>query len=263
MRIGLVLVVLVLVVSQACAAQRRAFVLQREGPFEVVGDLEADELARIRTGTIRWAYERLSADFFDAVPFTKPLTIYLFRDAESYRTNAKALFGDDPETPYGYYSAQNQALVMNIATGGGTLVHEMVHPMLENDFPRVPAWFNEGLASLFEQCTERDGRITGLVNWRLAGLRSALAADRLGSLDALMRTTTRQFYGAHSGLNYAQGRYLLYWLQEQDLLVAFYRRFRATAHRDPTGRAALEAVAGEPLDAIEARWRTFVAGLES
>lgn len=236
---------------------------QTEGPFTVAGDLSAEELARIRTGTIRWAYERLGRDFFDAVPFRKPLTIYLFRDAASYRAHARKLFGEEPGTPFGYYTARHRALVMNIATGGGTLVHEMVHPMLENDFPGVPSWFNEGLASLFEQCAERDGRITGLVNWRLEGLRSALASGRLGSLDALMRTSREQFYGARSGDNYAQARYLLYWLQEQGLLQAYYRRFRDGADRDPTGREALKAVLGEgELDAIERRWRAFVSGLE-
>jgi hypothetical protein len=238
------------------------FTVQIEAPFLVAGDLAPDELARIRTGTIRWAYERLGADFFDAGTFDQALTIYLFRDAESYEHHARALFGDPPDTPYGYYSAQHRALVMNIATGGGTLVHEMVHPMLEHDFPRVPAWFNEGLASLFEQCAERGGRITGLLNWRLDGLRRALAADRLGSLDTLLATTRSEFYGRRSGLNYAQARYLLYWLQEQGLLHDFYRRFRASAHRDPTGRTALEAVLGEDIASIDARYRAFVRGLE-
>lgn len=237
-----------------------SFEVQVEPPFLVAGDLDPDELARIRTGTIRWAYRRLGEDFFDAAPFRTPLIVYLFRDAESYERHARALFGEKPSTPFGYYSARHRALVMNIATGGGTLVHEMVHPMLAHDFPRVPAWFNEGLASLFEQCAERGGRITGLVNWRLEGLSRALAADRLGSLDTLLATTSAEFYG-DSGLNYAQARYLLYWLQEQGLLADFYRRFRAGAERDPTGRAALEAVLGEDLAAIDVRYRAFVRGL--
>ena len=42
--------------------------------------------------------------------------------------------------------------IMNIATGGGTLVHEIVHPYVEANFPGCPAWFNEGLGSLYEAC---------------------------------------------------------------------------------------------------------------
>ena len=46
---------------------------------------------------------------------------------------------------------------MNIATGGGTLVHEIVHPFVEANFPGCPTWFNEGLGSLYEQSAERKG----------------------------------------------------------------------------------------------------------
>ena len=63
---------------------------------------------------------------------------------------------------------------MNIATGGGTLVHELVHPYVEADFPGAPPWLNEGLGSLFEQSDERDGYIVGLTNWRLPAPRTTL-----------------------------------------------------------------------------------------
>ena len=39
---------------------------------------------------------------------------------------------------------------MNSATALGTLSHELVHPYMETNFPNVPSWFNEGLASLYE-----------------------------------------------------------------------------------------------------------------
>jgi hypothetical protein len=59
---------------------------------------------------------------------------------------------------------------MNIQTGGGTLVHEIVLPFMEANFPQCPPWFNEGLGSLYEASSERDGEIIGLLNWRLKGL---------------------------------------------------------------------------------------------
>ena len=31
-----------------------------------------------------------------------------------------------------------------------TITHELVHPIVESDFPRAPTWIDEGLASLFE-----------------------------------------------------------------------------------------------------------------
>ena len=86
---------------------------------------------------------------------------------------------------YGYYKPQQRTLVMNISTGGGTLVHELTHALIDFDFPLVPDWFNEGLASLHEAChiLPDESRIEGLTNWRLPGLQQAVAERRLPSLE--------------------------------------------------------------------------------
>jgi len=49
--------------------------------------------------------------------------------------------------------------------------------------------FNEGLASLYEQSAERDGRIIGQTNWRLRGLQSAI---RKGMSRRLQRSVRRR-----------------------------------------------------------------------
>jgi hypothetical protein len=80
----------------------REFTISTEGPFVVAGDMDAAALARFQEGTIRWAHEKLKTDFFDAHGLDRPITIYLFKDDRSYRENASKLFGDSPDTPYGY-----------------------------------------------------------------------------------------------------------------------------------------------------------------
>lgn len=250
---------------ELAATQRRlgpGFRVAREGPFLVAGDGTAAEFAAARSGTIRWAYQHLRREFFDQRGLDRTITVYLFRDKDSYQHNARALFGETPDTPFGYYSARFNALVMNISTGGGTLVHEMVHPLLATDFPGVPAWFNEGLASLFEQCGESQDRIVGFLNWRLPGLQRAIANGTLGSLSKLMSTTSGQFYGPDAGANYAQARYLLYWLQEQGLLHEYYRRFRANHAKDPTGIQTLRTVlGGRSIEEIDRAFTEFARGL--
>ena len=123
---------------------------------------------------MKWAVDRLKALYFQRDP-EFIIDIWLFRDRESYEEHAEKLFGDKPYTPYGYYSAQHRALVMNIATGGGTLVHEIVHPFMAANFAACPSWINEGLASLYEQSGEENGQIKGFVNWRLDGLQRTSA----------------------------------------------------------------------------------------
>ncbi len=229
-------------------------------PFVVVGDDEPAVLAR-RAQTVRWAVERLERDFFAQRP-TRILDVYLFSTAATYQRGVRALTGAAPGTPYGFYSSEHDGLFMNIATGGGTLVHELVHPYVEADFPGAPAWLNEGLGSLFEQSSDDDGHIIGLTNWRLAGLQQAIRAGTVPSFRALTKMSEHAFYVQDRGTNYAQARYLLYYLQQEGKLVDFYRRFRAARAADPTGYGTLVTALGEAdMAGFQRRWAAWVLEL--
>ena len=237
------------------------FTIVVERPFVVVGD-EAPRVVRQRARrTVRWAVNLLKRDFFSKDP-DQILDIWLFRDKESYETNVKRLFDKEPTTPFGYYSSKHRALVMNISTGGGTLVHEIVHPFIESNFEDCPSWFNEGLASLYEHCGERRGKIYGNTNWRLKGLHKAIRDEKLGPFADLCSTTTREFYGDKNGTNYAQARYLCYYLQERGLLRKYYHTFRHNVETDPTGYKTLVATLGSPdMDVFQQRWESYMLRL--
>ena len=163
-------------------------------PFVVIGDGPLEQLERRARGTVQWAVSRLQSDFFPRGP-KQTIDIWLLKDADSYRKHSRQLFGINPSTPFGYFSQSHRALVMDISTGGGTLVHEMVHPLMAANFPQCPAWFDEGLASLYEQCGDCDGHIWGHTNWRLRGLQRAIRAGRVPSFKTLCHTSPREFYG--------------------------------------------------------------------
>jgi len=237
------------------------FTIVIEPPFVVLGDEEPAMVRKRAASTVRWAVERLKRAYFADDP-DHILNVWLFRDDQSYRHHARAFFGEDPSTPYGYYSDRHRALVMNISTGGGTLVHEIVHPFVEANFAECPAWFNEGLGSLYEQSSSRDGEIVGLTNWRLAGLQRAIAAGVVPSFRTLTATTSYQFYEQDPGTNYAQARYLAYYLQERSLLRRYYREFHAHRHTDPTGYLTLQRVLGtRDMKAFQRKWETYVTKL--
>jgi hypothetical protein len=152
---------------------------------------------------------------------------------------------------------------MNIATGGGTLVHEIVHPFMKANFPECPAWFNEGLASLYEQCGEKDGRMYGYTNWRLKGLQIAIDAGDLPPFQELTSTDDIAFYTDDRHTNYAQARYLCYYLQEHGLLVRYYHEFSENCKTDPTGYNTLKKVLNEnDMTAFKNKWEKFVMKLE-
>ncbi|HVY62015.1 MAG TPA: hypothetical protein VHF22_10200, partial [Planctomycetota bacterium] len=191
-------------------ADLEGFTVVVEPPFVVVGDGAPEAVRGHAAGIVRWAVKLLKARYFEKDPDER-IEIWLFKDKESYESHVRAFWKTAPSTPFGYYSPEHHALVMNIATGGGTLVHEIVHPFVRANFPACPAWFNEGLASLYEQCQERDGAIRGLTNWRLAGLQQAIRAGALPSFERLATEGDAAFYEDATG--YAQARYLCYYLQ--------------------------------------------------
>lgn len=231
-------------------------------PFVVIGDGGDDEVRYWASRTVTWAVKQLKTHYFSADP-DEILEIWLFHDGASYRKWTKKLWGHEPNTPYGYYSENIGALVMNIGTGGGTLVHEIVHPFMAANFPNAPAWLNEGLGSLYEQSSERSGHIIGLTNWRLEGLQTAIMDGRVRSFESLISADEGDFYGARTGINYAQARYLLYYLQEKDLLFNFYRRFRAARDQDPSGFATLKQVLGvTDMAAFQKEWEAWVLKLQ-
>ncbi|HEV2859844.1 MAG TPA: hypothetical protein VGX48_02425 [Pyrinomonadaceae bacterium] len=232
-----------------------------EKPFVVVGDGGRAAVEAHARDTVRWAVELLKRDYFTKDP-REILDIWLFKDTASYDKHARQLFGSGPATPYGYYSPAHKALVMNIATGGGTLVHEIVHPFVEANFPDCPPWLNEGLGSLYEQSGEQDGHIVGYTNWRLPGLQRAIRRRGLKPFQTLLAMDGRAFYDDDRGTNYAQARYLCYYLQERGLLTRFYREFHANRASDPTGFDTLKRVLKvTDMAAFQKEWEKFVLGL--
>ena len=239
---------------------RNDFSIVIQKPFVVVGDESEQRVAQHSTETVKWAVDRLKQEYFKKDP-TEILEIWLFKDNSSYRTNARLLFDDNPTTPYGYYSRADKALLMNISTGSGTLVHEIVHPLMEANFPACPPWFNEGMGSLYEQCGELNGHIHGYPNWRLPGLQEAIREKRLVSFETLTAMDARTFYNDNRD-GYAQARYLCFYLQEKGLLRKFYQEFVSNQKKDPTGYKTLQKVLGQSnMKAFQSRWEKYVMSL--
>jgi hypothetical protein len=230
------------------------------GPFVIAGDGSAAKLARYRDNTVLAAARALRATYFDKDP-AEPVLILLFERAGPYKRLAKKWFGDDDVPHFGFFRRSDRVMLMNVGTGTGTLVHELVHALMAPDFPDVPDWFNEGLASLYEQCSLSGDTINGHENWRLPDLQAAIREDRLRPLAEMIQAP--QFYEDKLvGINYAQARYLMLYLQEKGLLKDYYRRFRDGIKDDPTGLATLKQVLDtEDLAKFDKSWRRWVLTL--
>jgi hypothetical protein len=175
----------------------------------------------------------------------------------------------------GLWIPETREILVDLAPGAGTLVHELVHPLLDADAEAVPGgpgawtaprWVREGIAALFEQPVLNEGEIHGATNWRLDDLRGAqasLAEQALVHLDALFRMPDDLFDGDHGRAAYAVARFACQWMDspEQDRLWRFYRLWRTHAADDPTGATSFAAVFGQTPREADAAWQKWVRSL--
>ena len=228
------------------------------GGFIIGGNISRREFDRFKNGTIKECAEAMHRDFFEEKP-DYLLKVYLFKDAETYEAYVQKTEGRKPSTPYGFYSDHRRSLVMNIGTGGGTLVHEMFHALVKPDFPDLPSWLNEGMGSLFEQCrVETDGTLRGLINWRYPILMEAAVSQKIIPLKELLHTTDAEFYGEERGVDYAQARYFCLYLQEKKVLPQFYKKFRDNFEKDKSGVQFVGEVLKKQIGEIDRDWQNWI-----
>jgi len=223
-------------------------------PYVVTGDLGRHGVRyNLKRGVLNPA-KALHATYFDKRP-PRPITILLFKKFQSYAHWAKVLFNDTDVAYFGYFKPSDRTMLMNLGPGIGTLYHELTHALMAVDFPGVPDWFNEGLASLHEGAYVSRNRFVGMVNWRFPALRQALRAGKLRTLKDLV--TADDFYTRQVGMNYAQARHFALFMQRQKLLRKFYRYFRD--HPDSNlGLSALEHIFGYKIARIDREYRAFL-----
>lgn len=222
-----------------------------EDVFVVVG--QADGTALMESAVAAYFNQR-----FDRRP-SRAISVYLFSSTERYEAYCRERLGEPCISVYGFYRPDLRRIVMNASLGLGTLTHELVHPIIETDFPAAPTWLNEGIASLYEApVIPRRGEIHGRKNWRYPRLAGAVASRdqrALATVDRLFALGDVEFRGEHEALNYALARYFCQWLDARGKLWPFYRRWRDEHAKDASGVQAFTAVTGlTPAEATPQFW---------
>jgi hypothetical protein len=192
---------------------------------------------------------------------THAVRAYVFDDDESYEAYCRRHEGGRCPSPYGFYVVGERRAVANVGRGAGVLVHELVHALVRDDFPGVPTWFDEGLASLYETpWFDAKGGVHGGPNERDAWLREALDTP-LGRTEAgptrLLGMGGHDFRKEHERMHYASARSFCRWLDERGQLWAFYERWRENASGDVTGFKALAETAGLTPESAAELWRAW------
>ncbi len=190
--------------------------------------------------------------------------VILFSDFDRYKQFVMDNY-DIPEediSPYGFYKISKNVIIIRYVSWKGSVLHEITHRFLKSDFPDVPSWFDEGLASLHEKSTYRGGVLEGEFSWRIISLRRAIEQNRYTGLKKLMETNDEELYGPRSPFYYAQARYLLMYLQEKGLLVDYYKLFRSTYKKDKTGISQLEKITYKDLKELNDELLRYIKSFE-
>jgi hypothetical protein len=230
-------------------------------PFVVITDEEPAEVVKRLENTVPWAIEKLKSMYSWQRP-ASTIGLWLFSVRDHYDTCMRTFYYEESRSTAGRFVQGSNAVVADISVGNGILVHEIVHAFIHANFPNCPAWFNEGLASLYNRCSEVNGEMCGHPDRDVLILQNAICRRDILSARRLCALTWKQFKTLSEARNYAQAHYLCYYLQERGLLKEYYRMFNANRRRDPTGYETLkELLGGKGMQQFQEDWVALVLAI--
>jgi hypothetical protein len=231
-----------------------------EGVFVLVASKGARSF-QPSVAMVRQAIPALYNGRFSRRP-TRPVSVFLFDDKESYGEFCKTRYHEACPSPFGVYASWFREIFVDQHYGISTVIHELVHPILEADFPRAPRWLREGISALFETPIISGTEIHGTKGWRSKDFHDPFEPEKPARLDALFSLPDDAFTSGASVARaaYAIARFACYWLDSpgQNNLWKFYQRWRDHLDEDPTGEKSFGEVMGQtPHEASDA-WQKWV-----
>ncbi|MBN8568256.1 MAG: hypothetical protein J0M18_01390 [Ignavibacteria bacterium] len=240
------------VVSEYASKLPGDFKVVRFRYFVVFSNLDEKTTYDLIDMDIRNTVDAMLTNYIDVKP-DEVTAVFLFKDKESYRDFSINEFAieEDDLSPYGFFKISRKAIVVRYVNWKGSTSHEVTHAMIQNDFPEIPSWFNEGFASMHEKAIYNNGKLTGSFSWRILALRRAFNENTYVPLKQTMSTNDTELYGKRSSYYYAQSCYALMLLHEKGLFEEFYKSFRDNYSKDRTGIKQLEKLTGMTVDKFD------------
>ncbi|WP_276481719.1 hypothetical protein [Paraflavitalea pollutisoli] len=212
-------------------------------------------------------YQAIQQTYFDKYNATDKLIPVYLAGGDYSQTGVKDFLSFCNQIHYrawkkvAYYMPLDNSIVAWASSGGGTLVHELVHALMAGDFPQAPWWLNEGMASLHEEANEQGMPVN---NYRLILIQQAIARDQY-CIDWRDLIRTAKYEGADQttyNLLHGYSRYFCKFLHDKsgkDGLAAIYRQIRDGAALTDTGQIAIIGqVAHLTADQLQQQWQAWL-----
>ncbi|HVE61049.1 MAG TPA: hypothetical protein VNA26_04475, partial [Chitinophagaceae bacterium] len=182
---------------------------------------------------------RFFVSFYGLRAPDKLLTVYILPDQQALRQTAQLVHGIQlPDANIGYSNLSDLSLLgLGDSKHLGTMYHELFHLIIRTDLGDIPAFLDEGLASLYSVSRWESGKLVGDHRpWRLDELKEARYASdkllRIPPLDKLINYSWDEFDGQETknvcqvAVNYALSNFLMIYLQEKNLLQQMVTAFK-------------------------------------
>lgn len=236
-----------------------SFQFDLAAPFLIATDLPVSQRRALQHDVVVPVTRALQRMYQFRAP-NLPIPLIVCRDEAQFRQLARRWKSGVAPGYHGFYLRDRKLVALHWEAGSGALAHELTHALAHADCPALPEWFDEGLAALYEEAEfDQPGRpLAGLDNWRISIAGAALRDRRLPDLIDLSEPGA--FSEGDLELNYATARTWLLFLQEQQLLKAYYQTFRRAAGTDATGLKGLAQVFPDlKQQEIEQRFRAWLS----
>jgi hypothetical protein len=198
-------------------------------------------------------------------PPERAVTVFILPTNDAFSSFCTRRYGHPCPSDYGKYDEDKREVVVNVAPGGPTtLLHELVHGIMQSDAPHAPDWFSEAMATWVEvPDLHVDGEIHAGPNKRRGVVieEAARAKPRVPlDLDHLFSLPTAELRRDEhiAALYYAVGFTFCAWLDAQNQLWPLYHLWRDSADRDPTGRWSFQKVVGKTPAQATPDWMAWV-----
>ncbi len=175
------------------------------------------------------------AQHFKIRPPDKLITVYLMGNKNDLQDVALKIHRLNlPSENIGYSSlADLSVLGTSNSRQIGTIYHELFHLFVRADVGDIPAWLDEGIASLYETSSWKGDSLLGdVANWRTMVVRQFLRTSPNRSLEYIINKNWEGFsINPNNDLcdltvNYAYSKHFAIFLQEKNLLSKMLAAFR-------------------------------------
>ncbi|MDW3647582.1 MAG: hypothetical protein R8P61_10990 [Bacteroidia bacterium] len=228
--------------------------------------------------------EKFSQRFNLKIP-DKFISVHIGEDSLTYTSQASMVFGFDISSSHvGYSSIHNFSMIAympgNPNEFKGTLVHELMHILLNYNAPHLPPWVAEGLPALFEESRNNGAKpVKGTDNWRSKffegsfklvpkyDLPANLIMMRWDEFNGIIERTEEYLVLKRDqrDLNHATARYFMFYLQEIGKLDIVIKAFIDYQYGHPsfkefaTNEELLENVMAKPYEEVWAEFTDWMS----